>query len=64
MPVLITSCSNFLKNVIKYGGKKWFIASTSSEYGRSLENFKSVNINIIRKPDNYYSLSKFYFTNE
>jgi nucleoside-diphosphate-sugar epimerase len=53
-----------LQNAIKYGCKKRLIASTSSEYGRSLENFKSVNINTIRKPDNYYSLSKFYFTNE
>ena len=53
-----------LKNAIKYGCKKWLIASTSSEYGRSLEKFESVNIKTTREPDNYYALSKFYFTNE
>lgn len=52
-----------LKHAIKYGCKKWLLASTSCEYGYSLRKFKNVNIKTPRKPDNYYSLSKFYFTN-
>lgn len=52
-----------LKHAIKYGCKKWLIASTSSEYGFSLRKFKKVNIKTPRTPDDYYSLSKFYFTN-
>lgn len=59
----IEKSKTLLENAIKYNCKKWLIASTSSEYGLSLKKFNNVSIKTPRKPDDYYSLSKFYFTN-
>ena len=51
-----------LKNANNFGCKKWLIASTSSEYGKSLERYKYMDTKTIRRPEDYYSQSKAIFT--
>ena len=58
----INKSEKLLDNAIKFGCKKWLVASTSSEYGKSLEKHKMVKISTIRKPDDLYSKSKSLFT--
>jgi len=60
--VNINKSEKLLDNAIKFGCKKWLVASTSSEYGKSLEKHKMVKISTIRKPDDLYSKSKSLFT--
>lgn len=53
-----------LENANNSGCKNWLVASSSSEYGSSLKKYKSASIRTVRKPDDYYSLSKAIFTDE